>query len=114
MGEKTRPLPTAPSAAGADLRLGAAVIGRRLRGAGWADPAIAIPLHRFAHDGLSCPGPCGINCTNNNEAFSFHPGGVSAAFADGGVRFLSENLRIETYAALITRAGNEPIAGAGL
>jgi prepilin-type N-terminal cleavage/methylation domain-containing protein len=83
------------------------VSGGRVRGAGWADPAIAIPMHWFTGDGLNCPGPCPINCTNNNEAFSFHPGGVSAAFADGGVRFLSENIRISTYAAMITRAGNE-------
>jgi len=86
----------------------------RVRGAGWADPAIAIPMHGFTYDGLNCPGPCPINCTNNNEAFSFHPGGASAAFADGGVRFLSENLSIRTYAALITRAGREPMAGGEL
>ncbi len=90
------------------------VTGGRVRGAGWADPAIAIPMHGFTHDGLSCPGPCPINCTNNNETFSFHPGGASAAFADGGVRFLAENLSIRTYAALITRAGNEVIAEGGL
>ena len=87
------------------------VTGGRVRGAGWADPAMAIPVHGFDYDGLSCPGPCPINCTNNNEAFSFHPGGASAAFADGGVRFLSESISIGTYAALITRAGNETIAG---
>ena len=90
------------------------VSGGRVRGAGWADPAIAIPMHGFTSDGLSCPGPCPMNCTNNNEAFSFHPGGISAAFADGGVRFLSENIGIETYAAMITRAGNELIASDGL
>lgn len=87
------------------------VRGGRVRGAGWADPAIAIPVHGFTSDGLSCPGPCAINCTNNNEAFSFHPGGASAAFADGGVRFLSETLDLSIYAALITRAGGEPIGG---
>ena len=90
------------------------VTGGRVRGAGWADPAIAIPMHGFTHDGLSCPGPCAINCTNNNETFSFHPGGVSAAFADGGVRFLSETTDIATYAALISRAGGEVIPEGGL
>lgn len=90
------------------------VTGGRVRGAGWADPAIAVPVHGFTYDGLYCPGPCAINCTNNNEAFSFHPGGASAAFADGGVRFLSESLSIQVYAALITRAGGEPIGGSEL
>jgi type II secretory pathway pseudopilin PulG len=83
------------------------VHGGRVRGAGWADTACQIPLHGFTYDGLDCPGPCAINCTNNNEAFSFHPGGVDAAFADGGVRFLHETTHIATYAALITRAGGE-------
>ena len=83
------------------------VRGGRVRGAGWADTAIGIPLHGFTNDGLSCPGPCPINCTNNNEAFSFHPGGAHAIFADGGVRFLSETTSIRAYAAMITRAGSE-------
>src|SRR5262249_26069166 len=59
------------------------VEGGRVTGAGWADPANDFPLHGFSRDGLSCPGPCPMNCTNNNEAFSFHPGGVNAVFADG-------------------------------
>lgn len=79
-------------------------------GGGWADPYNSIPLHGFTRDGLLCPGPCAINCTNNNEAFSFHPGGVNAAYADGGVRFLAETMDIAAYAALITRAGGEVVA----
>jgi prepilin-type N-terminal cleavage/methylation domain-containing protein/prepilin-type processing-associated H-X9-DG protein len=81
----------------------------RVRGAGWADTGNAIPLHTFRNDGLKVPGPCPINCTNNNEAFSFHPGGIDTAFADGSVRFLSETIGIPTYAGLITRSGGEII-----
>jgi prepilin-type N-terminal cleavage/methylation domain-containing protein len=86
------------------------VTGGRVRGAGWADTASQIPLHGFNPDGLSCPGPCAINCTNNNEAFGFHPGGVDALFTDGGVRFLQQTIPIATYAALVTRAGKEVVA----
>jgi len=89
------------------------VTGGRVRGAGWADPAIAIPMHGFTADGLVCPGPCAINCTNNNETFGFHPGGVCAAFTDGAVRFVAETTDIATYAALITRAGGEVLPAAG-
>ncbi len=89
------------------------VTGGRVRGAGWADTACQIPLHGFTYDGLSCPGPCAVNCTNNNEAFSFHPAGVNAVFADGGVRFLHETTHIATYAALITLAGGEVIGAGG-
>jgi len=56
-----------------------------------------------------CPGPCAINCTNNNEAFSFHPGGVNLGFADRHVRFVSENIDIQIYASLITRDAGEII-----
>jgi prepilin-type N-terminal cleavage/methylation domain-containing protein/prepilin-type processing-associated H-X9-DG protein len=84
----------------------------RVQGAGWADPSNSIPLHGFTYDGLLVPGQCPINCTNNNEAFGFHPGGVNTAFVDGGVRFLSETISIRVYAALITRAGREVLSGA--
>jgi prepilin-type processing-associated H-X9-DG protein len=87
------------------------VTNGRVLGAGWADTWIAIPLHGFTYDGLTCPGPCAINCTNNNEAFSFHPGGVDVVFADGGVRFLSETTDISVYAALITKSGGEVLSG---
>jgi prepilin-type N-terminal cleavage/methylation domain-containing protein len=79
----------------------------RVRGAGWADTSNAIPLHTFRRDGLRVPGPCPMNCTNNNEAFSFHPGGIDTVLADGSVRFLSETITIPTYAGLITRSGGE-------
>jgi prepilin-type processing-associated H-X9-DG protein len=33
-------------------------------------------------------GTCMINCTSNNEIYSFHNGGANALFADGSVHFL--------------------------
>ncbi len=87
------------------------VTNGRVHGAGWANPANSIPLHTFTRDGLRVPGPCAVNCTNNNEAFGFHAGGIAALFADGRVRFLGENIAIEVYAALITRGGDEVLSG---
>jgi len=58
-------------------------------------------------DGLTQPGPCAINCTNNREAYSFHPGGANAAFADGSLHFLSASIDIRIFARLVTRAGGE-------
>ena len=87
------------------------VVNGRVTGAGWADPANSVPLHGFTADGLHAPGPCPINCTNNNEAFAFHAGGVNAAFADGSVRFIRETVNIRVYAAVITRAGGEVVSG---
>jgi len=83
------------------------VIKGRVRGASWADRRNAIPLHGFTRDGLKAPGPCPVNCTNNNEAFSFHPNGCNIVFADAHVKFVSDDITIQIYANLTTRAGEE-------
>jgi prepilin-type processing-associated H-X9-DG protein len=72
------------------------------------------------------PGPCGINCTNGQavtsypdpyygvdgtgQIYGFHDGGVNTLFGDGSVRFLPSALDINTLAALVTRAGGEPVS----
>jgi prepilin-type N-terminal cleavage/methylation domain-containing protein/prepilin-type processing-associated H-X9-DG protein len=56
-------------------------------------------------------GTCMINCTSNNEIYSFHPGGANALFADGSVHFLKDSLSVPIVAALVTRAGGEIISG---
>lgn len=42
-----------------------------------------------------------------NDIRSLHPGGAIATFADGHVRFLQQQLSLETLAAICTRAGQE-------
>lgn len=83
------------------------VVGGVVSGSAWADPAGAIPLHTFTSDGLTCPGPCLMNCTNNNEPYAFHPGGMNVVLGDASVRFLSENTSLQVFAALMTCAGGE-------
>ena len=61
-------------------------------------------------DGEVRPGPCGINCINRNEVYSFHPGGANALFADGSVRFLRAGMDIRILARLVTRAGGEVVS----
>ncbi|MBX9626989.1 MAG: DUF1559 domain-containing protein [Gemmataceae bacterium] len=51
------------------------------------------------------PGNCVINCHNDNETYSFHPGGAMHVFTDGSVRFVRETITPQSYAALITAAG---------
>jgi prepilin-type N-terminal cleavage/methylation domain-containing protein/prepilin-type processing-associated H-X9-DG protein len=79
-------------------------------GAGWADPGSSVPVHGFTPDGLHCPGPCVINCSNNSEPYSFHYGGMNAVFGDGHCRFISENIDLRVFLALVTRRGGEPPA----
>jgi prepilin-type N-terminal cleavage/methylation domain-containing protein len=87
------------------------VTGGRARGGGWADPQNFIPLHGFQADGLRCVGPKPINITNNNEAYSFHVGGMNVNLADGSTRFITAQIDLELYASLITVAAKEMIQG---
>jgi hypothetical protein len=48
-----------------------------------------------------------INCTNWDEPFSFHPGGVAGLFGDASVRFLAADIDPRTMIALVTRAGGD-------
>jgi prepilin-type N-terminal cleavage/methylation domain-containing protein len=81
----------------------------RTSGAGWADPDNEYWPDGFTADGLTTGGPCWTNCNNNNEAYSFHTGGVMCVWGDGSVRFLRETLPIGVFAALVTRAGGEVV-----
>jgi len=60
-------------------------------------------------DGTAKLGPCAVNCTNDREVYSFHPGGANAVFADGSVQFLKATLDIRIFARLVTRAGGEVV-----
>jgi prepilin-type processing-associated H-X9-DG protein len=86
-------------------------MGRRgedpVPGAGWAQSANSGMLYGFDTSSASKPGACAINCTNDNEIYSFHSGGANVSFADGSVRFLSAGLSIQTLAALVTQGGEE-------
>ena len=80
-----------------------------IEGGPWAGFWTGITLQGSTFDGTSRPGPCAVNCSNDHEVYSFHPGGANAVFADGSVRFLPEGMRINILAALITRAGGEVV-----
>jgi len=82
-------------------------------GGGWADWDNPNQMHGSNPDGSSTNGvgPCAINCSNNGGMYSFHPGGVNVAYADGSVRYLRKETPMTVMAALITRAGGEVIPG---
>ena len=79
-------------------------------GAAWADPGGGSPVHGFNKNGTICSEACVMNCTNNQEAYSFHSGGMNASFADGSIRYINENISIITFCALVTMAGGEVIS----
>ena len=80
---------------------------------GWADS-----LGPFKVDAVTSAGIVGaaanvgmpFNATNDSEAYSFHPGGIHAAFGDASTRFLAEGMDLRAYCSMITRAGGEVAA----
>ncbi len=45
-----------------------------------------------------------INYKNENEVYSFHPGGAVFAYGDGGVRYEDEGMDPELFVRRVTRA----------
>lgn len=80
------------------------------RSCGWADPDYSIALDgsdtQRSGSGQA-EGPCVMNCTNDNEAYSFHRGGCLMLMGDSSVRFTYEGIDIRAFAALSTRASGD-------
>jgi prepilin-type N-terminal cleavage/methylation domain-containing protein/prepilin-type processing-associated H-X9-DG protein len=72
-----------------------------ISGAAWADHESSFWIHESA---------CGnqiINCTNNNELYSFHSGGANFVYGDASVKFHSETIDPEIFLSLFTCNGND-------
>jgi prepilin-type N-terminal cleavage/methylation domain-containing protein/prepilin-type processing-associated H-X9-DG protein len=81
-------------------------------GGAWMDWENEFDVHGYqpAQPGQPDQPSCTINCTNNNEIYSFHSGGAMILMADGSVRFLRETVSPVTLAGLISARGGETIA----
>jgi prepilin-type N-terminal cleavage/methylation domain-containing protein len=78
--------------------------------AAWADYNTYIQVRGFSNNGLVPDGGCCVvNCNNVNQIYAFHSGGTNTLRADASVHYLSAGISPATLAALVTRAGNEPI-----
>jgi prepilin-type N-terminal cleavage/methylation domain-containing protein/prepilin-type processing-associated H-X9-DG protein len=75
----------------------------------WSNPGTTIAVSGFNPATASGPGPCGVNCTNANEIYGFHPAGANVLFADGSVHLLKAGLDVNIVIALTTRASGEVI-----
>jgi prepilin-type N-terminal cleavage/methylation domain-containing protein/prepilin-type processing-associated H-X9-DG protein len=93
-------------------RLGTQVAGQSSDGAGWGDPNAEYGLDGTdPATATAGTGTCAINCHNDNEVYSFHTGGANILFCDGSVHFISANVNVVTFGALITANGQEIIPG---
>jgi len=48
-----------------------------------------------------------LNCTNNNELFSFHPGGSNVVLADSSAHIVPDDMSPGVFAAAVMRSGGE-------
>src|SRR5262249_10880204 len=76
----------------------------------WANPGTEIIVGGFDPTTSATPGPCGVNCSNDNEIYAFHTGGASVVFADGHVQMLRAGLDVNILVPLITRAMGEVVS----
>jgi prepilin-type N-terminal cleavage/methylation domain-containing protein/prepilin-type processing-associated H-X9-DG protein len=90
-------------------QLGRPMPGLYSPGGPWASGPNWISLFGCNTDG-SPLGPRAMNCRNDRQVYSFHPGGANFVFADGSVHFLSAGINIRLMAALITRAGGDAVS----
>jgi prepilin-type N-terminal cleavage/methylation domain-containing protein/prepilin-type processing-associated H-X9-DG protein len=91
-------------------QLGRPMPGLYSPGGPWTSGPNWISLFGCKMDGSPGPGPCAMNCSNDRQVYSFHPGGANFVFADGSVHFLQAGINIRILAALITRAGGEVVS----
>jgi len=75
----------------------------------WGNPGNVINLTGFNPATNNLPGPCAVNCTNNNEIYSFHPSTANVLFCDATVRTMRANVSLQIVSDLITRADGETV-----
>jgi prepilin-type N-terminal cleavage/methylation domain-containing protein/prepilin-type processing-associated H-X9-DG protein len=64
---------------------------------------------RVPSSGVTSGGKCVMNCTNWDEPYSFHAGGINVVFGDGSTRFLGDDISPLVMIGLVTRAGGEAL-----
>lgn len=86
------------------------------QGIGWIDSEGPFSFDAARPDGSAegCGPAAGctatMNARNDNEPFSFHPGGGNFLFADGHVQILSSTIGLSLFAALCTKNADEVLA----
>lgn len=73
-------------------------------GARWADVENYFHVHEQRAGRMQ-------NVTNNNEIYSFHPGGVTYGLGDGSVRFGGDTIDPEVFVSLFTGKAGDTIRG---
>jgi prepilin-type N-terminal cleavage/methylation domain-containing protein/prepilin-type processing-associated H-X9-DG protein len=76
----------------------------------WANPGNAIVIRGFDPNTRKTPGPCAVNCTNQEQVYAFHPSGANVLFCDGSVSLIRADVNLNVLVALMTRSQGENIS----
>jgi prepilin-type N-terminal cleavage/methylation domain-containing protein/prepilin-type processing-associated H-X9-DG protein len=86
----------------------------------WADPGIAFgtsgqPNNKGlpTNEGSFWPtttATAGNQAGQNEEPYSYHPGGVNALFGDGSVRFVKDSVSLVAFRSILSLAGGETVS----
>ncbi len=60
--------------------------------------------------GNGVPFPPNTNLPNSRGAHSHHPGGINTSFADGHIKWITQNINFQVYRALFSRARGEVVS----
>ncbi|MGD9128538.1 MAG: DUF1559 domain-containing protein [Planctomycetia bacterium] len=66
----------------------------------WADPDYYFGINQYTNGQF-------WNYTNDEEIYSFHPGGCNYGLGDGSVTFLADNMELEVFVTYYTRAASD-------
>ena len=72
----------------------------------WADDGV-YAVWGNGLDAANCPVTVIMNCNNYQGLYSFHTGGGNELMGDGSVNFISDNMDVDTFISLYTRAGED-------
>ena len=72
-----------------------------ISGAEWASAEAEFWIHTICNVSQL------FNCRNNNEIYSFHPGGAQFLYGDGSVHFHPDTIEAETFVSLFTRGASD-------
>ena len=79
---------------------------------GWFFPVVLTPVPNAQPNIVWSVGSAIVNVSNWYGApFSFHPGGFNMGMGDGSVRFIKQQVSVDTLAALSSRNGGEVQSG---